>query len=172
MELSHYFHCICNCSCNLYIVWLISETLDGWVPVFTCLDQLCRLRLGWVTIVTHMGLSLSRPPWVVWFLWQFSAWSLVFSWFFLSPQLLTYPCVGFQLFAWTWFCVEQIQTKRPPGCGRRWDFACKRLEQPKQRRQVWELLTAQVRQEKAAGCYPWTHLTHNEEEEVAWKLIH
>ena len=26
---------------------------------------------------------------------------------------------------------------------------------------------AQVRQEKAAGCYPWTHLTHNEEEEVA-----
>ena len=71
-----------------------------------------------------------------------------------------------------WFCVEQIQTKRPPGCGRRWDFASKRLEQPKQRRQVWELLTAQVRQEKAAGCYPWTHLTHNEEEEVAWKLIH
>ena len=25
----------------------------------------------------------------------------------------------------------------------------------------------QVRQQKAAGCYPWTHLTHNEEEEVA-----
>merc|ERR1712227_278616 len=27
---------------------------------------------------------------------------------------------------------------------------------------MWE----KVRQEKAAGCYPWTHLTHNEEEEV------
>ena len=25
----------------------------------------------------------------------------------------------------------------------------------------------QVRQEKATGCYPWTHLTHNEDEEVA-----
>ena len=32
---------------------------------------------------------------------------------------------------------------------------------------VQRLCPPQVRQQKAAGCYPWTHLTHNEEEEVA-----
>ena len=31
-------------------------------------------------------------------------------------------------------------------------------------------MASQVRQEKAAGCYPWTHLTHNEEEEVVVQL--
>merc|ERR1712012_243774 len=36
------------------------------------------------------------------------------------------------------------------------------LDSNQEAARMWE----KVRQEKAAGCYPWTHLTHNEEEEV------
>ena len=36
------------------------------------------------------------------------------------------------------------------------------LDSPVEAGELWE----QVRREKAAGGYPWTHLSHNEEEEV------